>query len=123
MTSGCPVVPANITVSQLVQGYIFNSWCNYFLVADGGEARGILSLHNIKTVPQQNWGVTLVKEIMTAVDKLKIASPDQEALSILEQMDENNIDQMPVVSEGRVIGLIARDNLIRFLRTRSELET
>ena len=59
--------------------------------------------------------------IMTPVDKVKVAHPNQDALSILEQMDENNINQMPVVSEGRVIGLIARDNLIRFLRTRSEL--
>ena len=64
--------------------------------------------------------MTQVKEIMTPVDKLKIAYPDQDALSILEQMDENNINQMPVVSEGRVIGLIARDNLISFLRIRSQ---
>jgi len=58
---------------------------------------------------------------MTPVDKLKIAHPDQDALSILEQMDEGNISQMPVVNGGGVIGLITRDNLIRFLRTRSEL--
>jgi predicted transcriptional regulator len=50
-----------------------------------------------------------------------MAHPDQNALNILEQMDESNINQMPVVSEGRIIGLITRDNLIRLLRTRSEL--
>ena len=82
---------------------------------------GILTLHNIKDVSQQNWTTTQVKEIMTTVDKLKVAYPDHDALSILEQMDESDINQMPVVSEGRVIGLIARDNLIRFLRIRSEL--
>jgi len=65
--------------------------------------------------------VAQVKEIMTPVEKLKVAHPDQDALSILEQMDENDINQMPVASEGRVIGLISRDSLIRFLRTRSEL--
>ena len=55
------------------------------------------------------------------VDKLKIAYPNQDAVSIMDEMDENSIDQMPVVSDGRVIGLVARDNLIGFLRTRSEL--
>ena len=121
MISDYPVVPLSITVSQLVQGYIFTSGHGCFLVADEDGVRGILTLPNIKSVPQSNWGVTQVKEIMTPVDKLKVAYPDQDALSILEQMDESSINQMPVVSEGSVIGLITRDNLIRFLRTRSEL--
>ena len=121
MTSDYPVIPLSITVSQLVQGYIFTSGHGCFLVADEGGVRGILTLPNIKSVSQPNWGVTQVKEIMTPIDKLKMAYPDQDALSILEQMDESNINQMPVVSEGRVIGLITRDNLIRLLYTRSQL--
>lgn len=121
MVSDYPVVPLSITVSQLVQGYIFTSGRGHFLVADEGGIRGILTLPNIKSVPQPNWDATQVKDIMTPVDKLKMAHPDQNALNILEQMDESNINQMPVVSEGGIIGLITRDNLIRFLRTRSEL--
>ncbi len=121
MTSDCPVVPSNITVSRLVQGYVFTSGHRFFLVADDSGFKGIVTLHNIKSISQQNWDMTPVKEIMTPVDKVKVAHPNQDALNILEQMDEYNINQMPVVSEGRVIGLIARDNLIRFLRTRSEL--
>ena len=121
MTSDCPVVPSSITVNQLVQGYVFTSGRHVFLVAEEERLKGSVTLHNIKSVSQQNWDVTQVKEIMTPVDKLKVAYPNQDALSILEQMDESDINQMPVVSEGRVIGLVARDNLVRFLRTRSEL--
>ena len=121
MDRDCPVVPPNITVNWLVQGYVLTSGRHLFLVADEGGLKGILTLHNIKSVPQQHWGVAQVKEIMTPVEKLKVAYPDQDALSILEQMDENDINQMPVASGGRVIGLISRDSLIRFLRTRSEL--
>jgi len=121
MTSDCPVVPSNITVSRLVQEYVFTSGHRFFLVADDSGFKGIVTLHNIKSISQQNWDMTPVKAIMTPVDKVKVAHPNQDALNILEQMDEYNINQMPVVSEGRVIGLIARDNLIRFLRTRSEL--
>ncbi|MFC1984425.1 site-2 protease family protein [Chloroflexota bacterium] len=120
MTSDCPEIPSNITVSQLAQGYILSNDHDCFLVADKGEARGILTLHNLQSVSQLNWGKTQVKDIMTPVDKLKTACPDQDAMSILEQMDERNISHMPVVSEGRVIGLITHANLIRLLRTRSE---
>ncbi|MFC1897273.1 site-2 protease family protein [Chloroflexota bacterium] len=121
MTIDYMAVPSNITVSQLVQGYILTSGRSCFLVADEGEVKGILTLSNIKYVPQSSWGETQVKDIMTPVNKIKIAHPDQDALSILEQMDESNIYQMTVVNEGGVIGLITRDNLIRLLRTRAEL--
>ena len=121
MTSDCPTVPPWTTVNQLVQEYAFATGHSCFLVAEEGRLWGIVTLHNIKTVSQPDWNVTQVKEIMTPVDKLKVAYPEQDALSILEQMNESNINQMPVVSEGRVIGLIARDSLIRLLRIRSQL--
>ena len=122
MTSVYPVVPLNITVSQLIYGYLFAGGHPFFMVADEGRLEGILTLDNIKSVPRQNWEVTQVKDIMTAADKLNVAYPDQDALSILEQMEDNGINPIPVLSEGRIIGLITRDNLIRFLHLRSELK-
>jgi CBS domain-containing protein len=122
MTVDSMVVPSNVTIKHLVHGYVFASGRSSFLVADEDEFKGILTLHNIKPVPQQKWDTTQVKEIMTPVDELKLASPDQEALSLLEQMIENDINQVPVVKEGRVMGLVTRDNLLRFLRTRSEVD-
>ena len=121
MTSDYMVVPPNVSVSQLVQRYVLPTGHHFFLVADEGRFNGILTLHNIKSVPQSDWDMTQVERIMVPVDQLKVAGPEQDALSILEQMGESDINQMPVVSEGRVIGLITHDNLIRFLRTRSEL--
>jgi len=121
MTPDSPVIPSNVTINRLVQEYVFTSGGYFFLVNDEDGVKGILTLDNIKAVSRQNWDVTQVKEIMTPLDKVKVAHPNQDALSILEEMDENDINQVPVVSEGRVIGLITRDNLIRFLRTRSEL--
>jgi len=121
MTANCLVVPPDVTLNRLVQEYVIPTGCRLFMVADKGRLEGVLTLQSIKLVSQQKWGVTQVKEIMTPIDKLKVAYPGQDALSVLEQMDESDINQMLVVSEERVIGLIARDDLISFLRTRSEL--
>ncbi len=121
MTSGYPGVPPNITVNQLVYGYLFAGGHPFFMVVEEGRLEGILTLDSIKAVPRQSWDVTQVKHIMTPAGKFNVAYPDQDALNILEQMEEKDINQMPVVSGGRVIGLITRDNLIRFLQLRSEL--
>ena len=121
MTSVYPAVPPNITINQLVQGYIFAGGHRLFMVVVEGKLEGLLTLDNIKSVPQPSWEATQVKEIMTPVDKLKVAHSDQEALGVLEQMEMDGVNEMAVVREGRVIGLITRDNLMRFLHIRSEL--
>jgi Zn-dependent protease len=121
MTSDYAIVPPDITVNQLVQEHILPKGHHLFLVAEENRFKGILTLQNIKPVPQSKWDMTQVEKIMVPADRLKVASPEQDALSIVEQMDENEINLIPVVSEGRVIGLITRDNLLRFIRTRAEL--
>ena len=121
MTSTCPVVHSDVTISRLVQEYIFIGGQRCFLVTDDGELKGILTLQNIKAVSQPKWEVTQVRDVMTPAERLKVAYPDQDILSVLEQMDENGISQMPVVNEGKVVGLVTRDNLIRLLYTRSKL--
>ena len=121
MTSDYAIVPPNITVSQLVQEYVLAKGHHLFLVTDEGRFKGILTLHNIKSVPQSSWDTTQVEKITVPVDRLKAASPEQDAFSVVEQMDENDIHQMPVISENRVIGLITRESLLRFLHARTEL--
>jgi len=118
MTAVCPVVSPAITVSQLVQEYVFTGGQHCFLVVDEGELRGVVTLDDIKTVSQQDKDVTQAGEIMTSVDRLKVARPEQDALGVLEQMNGVGVEQMLVISEGRVIGLVTRDSLMALLRLR-----
>ncbi len=122
MTTDYIAVPPTITINQLVQEHVMPKGRHLFLITEGDRLKGILTLQNIKTVPQSKWDATQIDKIMVPAERLKVASPDQDALSVVEQMDENEINQMPVASEGRVIGLVTRDNLLRFLRTRTELK-
>jgi CBS domain-containing protein len=39
----------------------------------------------------------------------------------LDRMDSQDINQMPVVDGGRLMGIVARDNILRFIRIHSEL--
>ncbi len=122
MTTDYITIPPSITIDQLVQEYVMPKGHHLFLVTEGDRLKGILTLQNIKSLPQSKWDMTQVEKIMIPAERLKVASPDQDILSIVEQMDANEINQMPVASEGRVIGLVTRDSLLRFLRTRTELK-
>jgi len=121
MTTTCPVISPHMTISRVVQDYIFVGGHQCFMVTDGGELQGILTLRNIKSVDQKTWDTTAVSDVMTPAERLKVVRMDEEVLSVIEQMEEYGISQMPVESEGRVIGLVTRDDVLRLLYTRSKL--
>ncbi len=121
MTSNYATVPPDITLKQLVEGYVLLRGQRFFLVADDGGFKGILTLRNIKSIPRSNWNTTPVEDIMVPAGQIKTARPEQDVLNVMAEMNESAINQMPVVDEGRVTGLITRDNLSRALRTRNDL--
>src|SRR3989304_1525927 len=47
--------------------------------------------------------------------------PREEMGSAVERMDSQDINQFPVVEGGRLLGIVARDSILRFIRVHSEL--
>ena len=48
-------------------------------------------------------------------------SPEDDLASALKLLTEQNINQLPVIEDGKLKGIIARDNLLSFISVRSEL--
>ena len=43
-------------------------------------------------------------------------------LNALEMMSRHDVNQLPVVSDGHLAGVLSRANLLSFLQTRAELQ-
>jgi len=122
MTRDLPWVRRNISISELVQGQLLTSPRQYFLVGDGETVEGLLSLNQVKQIRREYWDITTAGQAMTPVEKLNTVRPGDDTINILDGMGEENVEQMTVVREGRVIGVILRDDLIRFAQRLSELK-
>lgn len=105
----------------VVRDYIINSGQHCFVALEDGKLQGIVTLSDIQ-IPQKRWDSTQISEIMTPASELKAAHPDQPAVDLLEQMDEYDIDQIPVQKNDRLIGMVERERLIRFLTARAVLK-
>jgi Zn-dependent protease/CBS domain-containing protein len=121
MTKEYPSITQQLSLGQLVRDYILVTGWRYFFVVDGAKLRGIVTMRNIKKIPKKRWDSTRIGEIMTPASKLKTAHPKQPAASLLEQMDELRINQIPVLARDEIIGVVARDSLTRLVKTRAEL--
>jgi Zn-dependent protease len=121
MAQDCPLISRQLTLGRLVRDYILVSGQRYFVVARGARLEGVVSVPNIKKVPKKRRRSTTVAEIMTPAGELRMARAEQPAASLLEQMNEWQIDYMPVLEQDGVIGIVVRDSLTRLVKTRAEL--
>jgi CBS domain-containing protein len=80
-------------------------------------------LHRIKEVPRPEWATTSAAQVMLPFEQLKYVDPDTELWSALQKMDRNGVNQMPVIRDQRVIGMLSREDAKTFLRTLQEFGT
>jgi hypothetical protein len=111
MTSNYIMVPADISLGELIRSYpiIGNQ---YLVVVAQGEPKGIIEISKIKKVRRERWEITKLSEIMTPLDEAIGILPEEKALSILEKMEQYDINQLPVIKDGMIVGIVGRDNLL-----------
>ena len=121
MSRDCTMIPPETTIDQLVNENVLKAGHRCFPVGSDSHILGMMTLHNIKAVPQEKWSQETVQEAMTPFDKLKWVRPNEELSSILKILTENDINQVPVVQDNKIIGMVSRENLLNLIHVRSGL--
>ncbi len=122
MNRDCPTVSARMALAELVREHILRTGQRCFVVADGSRLEGLITLHQIKAVPQERWVQMSVGEAMTPVSQLRIVAPDRPLLDVLQLLEGRDINQVPVAAGDRLVGMITRDHLLRVLAAKMELD-
>lgn len=118
-----PLIPPHMTLIELVDQYVLPTGRNCFPISWGAELEGMVTLQQMKKVPRGRWATTTVQDIMTPANKLKVAYADQDLLGVLQEMNGETANHIPVIEAGKVVGIINREDIARFLRTRAEFGT
>lgn len=121
MIRDCPAISPDITVDTLVNEHILASGRRCFPVTTDNRIMGLVTLHNIRAVPRPLWRTKTVREAMTPVDNLKSVSPDEDLSTVLRALTEDDVNQVLVVENGDIAGVIGRDNVLAYINLRGEL--
>ncbi len=121
MRSHCDTVPAELTLQRLVDEHVLGGGARCFLVNRADNTVGLMTLHRIKEVPRQAWSTTTAAQAMVPFDRLKRINPDAELWTALQQMDRDGVNQLPVMRDGQVVGMLGREDVITFLRTLQDM--
>ncbi|MBN1317968.1 MAG: site-2 protease family protein [Anaerolineales bacterium] len=121
MNRSFATVESTTTLQTLVDDHILGSGRRCFMVMRDGKEIGLLTVHHVKLIPRETWSTTTVAQAMIPIDQVKQVGPALELWPTLEQMDRDGVNQLPVIVEGRCQGMISREDIVSFLRTRREL--
>jgi Zn-dependent protease/CBS domain-containing protein len=121
MTSDPPFVSPAISVRELVDEYILRRGLRAIPVAQDGRIVGLVTLSDVKHLPEPEWSSNSVGAIMTR-PPLRTIEPDAAVTRALERLVEEDVNQLLVVDkDGTLLGILTRGDVMRFLQLRGEL--
>jgi Zn-dependent protease/predicted transcriptional regulator len=121
MTPDCPRVAPDVSVQRVVDEYLLGRGTRCLLVSDERNTYGLVTVHQVRQVPRERWLFTPIRDAMTPLERLVTVGVQEDAYRVLEVLDEAGVNQVPVVQNGQVMGLITREHILHFLRLREEL--
>jgi Zn-dependent protease len=74
---------------------------------------GLLSLRQLGRIPMQTWSHTSVERAMLPIESAPAMEPGAPALGALHLILEEGVEQIAVMAEGRLLGLVTRNELAR----------
>ncbi len=92
------------------------------LVLGNNELVGLITPRNAGAAPRDEWAHTSIQAVMQPRDRIEWAQADESALGILERMQIKDVNQMPVLRDQQVVGMVSRDGMLRVIQTRLRLE-
>ncbi len=121
MNSSPVTVPANISLQKLVDAFLLpHGWRSAFVI-QVDQLVGLITLSDIRHTPREQWGQTPVGHAMIPLEGLHVISPQQNLKEVVPLMVTHNVNQLPVVQDGRLVGVLSREDIMRSLQIRQDL--
>ena len=112
MTRDCTQVDGNTIFQTFVHEFLPHTGRRCFLVVEKPQISGLITLNEVKTIPQARWPFTTVYDVMVPLERLRTVTPETPVPEALEIIGRENIHQLPVVSNGHLEGMISRDQIM-----------
>ena len=122
MTKDCPTVDGWLNVQNFVDHELLRTGQRCFMVVDKGEITGLVTPHEVKQIDRAKWPFMTLHDIMRPLEDLRSVTPDATLTSALESMSRYDLNQLPVISNQHLEGVLSRAQVLSYLQTHAELK-
>ena len=121
MTHNWPAIESGTNLQSFVDEYLLRSGHRNFAVQENGRVIGLITPHEVKDIERDRWQQMTVREAMRPLDRLHSIKPTTPVAEALEAMGREDVNQLVVLSNSHLDGIVSRGNILRLLQTRAEL--
>jgi predicted transcriptional regulator len=121
MDADCPIVDSGLSLQALVDDHVLRTGRTCHVVVSDGKVVGIVTPHEVKQIDRARWPQVTIGEAMRPLPDLRTVSPETPLAEAFDLLATGDVDQLPVTSGGRLVGVLSRGQVLRFLQARSEL--
>lgn len=118
MSKDVRVVPPEMTLAELMRLMFYEKHRGYPVMVND-ELVGIVTITDLQRVPEHLRETTTVGDVMTR--NIHIIGPDDEATTAIKIMSDKKIRRLPVIEDGRLVGIISREDLLRAIELCSDV--
>ena len=112
MSRDCAQVPGPTSVQDFVDEFLLRTGRRCFFVTVRDGIAGLITPHEVRALDRTLWPVTPVQQIMKPLDKVRAVAPETAAMEALELMAREDLNQLAVISDHRVEGMLSRSNIL-----------
>jgi len=123
MSQDCPAVEGNMSLRAFAENHILRTGRHCFVVLQNGRRSGLVTLDVLKKIDRTKWPFTMVADVARRFEQLLTVSPQTPLRRALELMAQDNVNELPVVSNGELVGFVSRGHVVQFMQAQQELKT
>lgn len=116
MTNSYELVEHDTSIRELLEGpFADNGKMPFAFVTNDANVVGVVAASEARKVPAERADTTRASEVMTPAQSVQVVQRDELLADVVARMDTADVDVIPVVDDGRLAGLVSRqqiDNLV-----------
>jgi Zn-dependent protease/CBS domain-containing protein len=116
------VVPSSLSVSELVNDYIYRYHHRMFPVTSDGTLVGCISTQQVRRVPREQWDRYTVQDVLAPCSLENTIPPHTDAMEALSIMNRTGNSRLLVVEGDHLAGIITLKDMLKFLDLKMDLE-
>jgi Zn-dependent protease/CBS domain-containing protein len=115
-------VAPEVPVATLIEDYFMRGNRRAVPVVSDGRLVGMVTVGDVKEVSRDRWPTITVGEVMGGRDRVVSVSSRDTLQRALEALAAGDFEQVPVVDDGKLVGVVTRADIVRQLQLREALD-